>query len=134
MVGIGHKCNRCPFKLTCENCFLELTLYTPNQYSIEEFMQKTTPFLSGQLKAVNKQKDGTYNVEILNGQTLRNVKFELTYICKVSVESKQQQPTQQSRQCLNYNDVEEGEIAIKTVIYKKPSTNQETKIPMEILA
>jgi hypothetical protein len=129
----GHKCDKCPFKLTCENCFLELTLYVPDQYTIEQYIEKTAPFANVHLKAITRQEDSIYMLEADSGQILKDVKFDLTYICKVSIENKKQ-ITSQSKQCPNYAGIEESELSIKTVIYKKPSTSQEIKLPIEKLS
>jgi hypothetical protein len=130
MATAGHAtCNKCPFKQACENCFLELLVYVPEHYSIEEYIQITKPFLSSMLVAITRQKEtNTYTLEAADKNMLKDVKFELTYLCKHNLQNKEQVNQ------LKYEQKDENtqnKLSLKAVVYKKPLTNQQVRVTPE---
>lgn len=134
VAGVRHiDCQNSQLRLTCKRCILELTIYVPNQHSIDEYMKITEPFLTNQLKAITKQKNNTYILTTHSGETLENLKFKLTYLCELNITKLEQTvPQLRPKQCPDYKNIGEDKLEIKTVIYKKTSTSQEIKLPKHL--
>ena len=130
MTTAGHAtCNRCPFKQTCGNCYLELLVYVPEHYSIEEYIQITKPFLSSLLVAITRQKEtNTYTLEAADKNMLKDVKFELTYLCKHNLHNKGQ-INQLDHQQKDENN--QDRLSLKAIVYKKRLANQQVRVTPE---
>ena len=106
----------------CKHDTLKLKILVPHNCTIKEYMRKTGD-LKSDIVAINKEKQGQYNVWFRSQGNLRLFSFKMLHMCKLKGK---QEKDDNVGACENY-DLKNAQNAISNIIYTKMPSPEATK-------
>ena len=106
----------------CRHSTLKLKILVPHNCTIKEYIHKTGNFQSD-IVAINKEKEGQYNVWYRFEGNLRLLSFKMLHICKLK---QGQEKDDKVGACENY-DLIVNQNTISNIIYSKMTVSEQAK-------